>query len=105
MEDPLDSEEALKGRHLVVLRMGDLLDLGGHLEASVTEDLTVPLDEVDEEVVEDLEVPEGGGEVEGAPMIVPLEGVEEVLQRGALEVVEVLEVVGEVSQVVNERKF
>ena len=104
MEDPLDLEEVLKGRHLVVLRMGDLLDLGGHLGASVTEDLTVPLDEVDEEVVEDLEVPEGVGEVEGGQMIVPLEGVEEVLQRGALEVVEVQEVVGEVSQVVNERK-
>ena len=93
MEDPLDLEEVLKGRHLVVLRMGDLPDSGAHL-ASVTEDLTVPLDEVDEEVVDHLEVPEGGGEVEG----VHSEGVEEVPQRGALEVVEVQEVVGEVSQ-------
>ena len=43
MEDPLDLEEVLKGRHLVVLRMGDLPDSGAHL-ASVTEDLTIPLD-------------------------------------------------------------
>ena len=104
MEDPLDLEEVLKGRHLVVLRMGDLPDSGAHL-ASVTEDLTVPLDEVDEEVVDHLEVPEGGGEVEGGPPIVPLEGAEEVLQRGALEVVEVQEVVGEVSQVGDKKKL
>ena len=103
LEDPLDLEEVLKGRHLVVLRMGDLPDSGAHL-ASVTEDLTVPLDEVDEEVVDHLEVPEGGGEVEGGPPIVPLEGAEEVLQRGALEVVEVQEVVGEVSQVGDKKK-
>ena len=103
MEDPLDLEEVLKGRHLVVLRMGDLPDWGVHL-ASETEDLTIPLDEVDEEVVDHLEVPEGGGEVEGAPLIVPSEGVEEVLQRGALEVVEVQEVVGEVSQVGSKKK-
>ena len=95
--DPLDSEEVLKGRHLVVLRMGDHRDLGAHL-ASETEDLTVPLDEVEEEVVDHLEVPEGGGEVEGG-LIVPLEGEEEVLLMGASEVVEVHEVVGEVSQV------
>ena len=93
LEAPLDLEEVLKGRHLVVPRMVDLLDSGAHL-ASVTEDLTVPLDEVDEEVVDHLEVPEGGGEVEGGPPIVPLEGAEEVLQT--LEVVEALEVVGEV---------
>ena len=98
MEDPLDSEEVLKGRHLVVLRTVDLPDLGAHL-ASVTEDLTIPLEEVEEEVVDHLEVPEVDGEVEGDPLIVPLEGVEVVLQRGALEVVEVQEVVGEVSQV------
>ena len=59
-----------------------------------TEDLTIPLDEVDEGLVDRLEVPEGVGEVEG----VHSEGVEEVPQRGALEVVEVQEVVGEVSQ-------
>ena len=98
MEDPLDSEEVLKGRHLVVPRMVDLLDSGAHL-ASVTEDLTIPLDEVEEEVVDRLEVPEVDGEVEGDHLIVPLEGVEVVLQRGDLEVVEVQEVVGEVSQV------
>ena len=98
LEDPLDSEEVLKGRHLVVLRMVDLLDSGDHL-ASVTEDLTIHLDEVEEEVVDHLEVPEVDGEVEGDPLIVPLEGVEVVLQRGDLEVVEVQEVVGEVSQV------
>lgn len=98
LEDPLDSEEVLKGRHLVVLRTGDLLDSGAHL-ASVTEDLTIPLDEVEEEVVDHLEVPEVDGEVEGDPLIVPLEGVEVALQRGDLEVVEVQEVVGEVSQV------
>ena len=96
--DPLDSEEVLKGRHLVVLRMGDHRDLGAHL-ASETEDLTVPLDEVEEEVVDHLEVPEGGGEVEGGLLMVPLEGEEEVLLMGASEVVEVHEVVGEVSQV------
>ena len=98
LEDPLDSEEVLKGRHLVVPRMVDLLDSGAHL-ASVTEDLTIPLDEVEEEVVDRLEVPEVDGEVEGDHLIVPLEGVEVVLQRGDLEVVEVQEVVGEVSQV------
>ena len=97
MEDPLDLEEVLKGRHLVVPRMVDLLDSGAHL-ASVTEDLTIPLDEVEEEVVDRLEVPEVDGEVEGDHLIVPLEGVEVVLQRGDLEVVEVQEVVGEVSQ-------
>ena len=78
--------------------MVDLLDSGAHL-ASVTEDLTIPLDEVEEEVVDRLEVPEVDGEVEGDHLIVPLEGVEVVLQRGDLEVVEVQEVVGEVSQV------
>ena len=31
-----------------------------------TEDLTIPLDEVDEGLVDRLEVPEGVGEVEGA---------------------------------------
>ena len=105
MEDPLDLEEVPKGRHLVVHRMGDLLHLGAHLGASVTEDLTVPLDGVDEEVVEDPEFPEEDGEVVGGQMIVPLEGVEEVLQRGDLEVVEVQEVVGEVSQVVNKNNI
>ena len=71
---------------------------GGHL-ALETEDLTIPLDEVDEGLVDRLEVPEGVGEVEGVLLIVHSEGVEEVPQRGALEVVEVQEVVGEVSQV------
>ena len=103
LEDPLDSEEVLKGRHLVVPRMVDLLDSGAHL-ASVTEDLTIPLDEVEEEVVDRLEVPEVDGEVEGDHLIVPLEGVEVVLQRGDLEVVEVQEVVGEVSQVEVKKK-
>ena len=60
--------------------------------------LTIPLDEVDEGLVDRLEVPEGVGEVEGVLLIVHSEGVEEVPQRGALEVVEVQEVVGEVSQ-------
>ena len=96
LEEPLDLE-VLKGHHLVVLRMGDLLDSGGHL-ALETEDLTIPLDEVDEGLVDRLEVPEGVGEVEGVLLIVHSEGVEEVPQRGALEVVEVQEVVGEVSQ-------
>ena len=96
LEERLDLE-VLKGHHLVVLRMGDLLDLGGHL-ALETEDLTIPLDEVDEGLVDRLEVPEGVGEVEGVLLIVHSEGVEEVPQRGALEVVEVQEVVGEVSQ-------
>ena len=96
MEERLDLE-VLKGHHLVVLRMGDLLDSGGHL-ALETEDLTIPLDEVDEGLVDRLEVPEGVGEVEGVLLIVHSEGVEEVPQRGALEVVEVQEVVGEVSQ-------
>ena len=76
---------------------GDLLNSGGHL-ALETEDLTIPLDEVDEGLVDRLEVPEGVGEVEGVLLIVHSEGVEEVPQRGALEVVEVQEVVGEVSQ-------
>ena len=97
LEERLDLE-VLKGHHLVVLRMGDLLDSGGHL-ALETEDLTIPLDEVDEGLVDRLEVPEGVGEVEGVLLIVHSEGVEEVPQRGALEVVEVQEVVGEVSQV------
>ena len=83
--------------------MVDLLDSGAHL-ASVTEDLTIPLDEVEEEVVDRLEVPEVDGEVEGDHLIVPLEGVEVVLQRGDLEVVEVQEVVGEVSQVEVKKK-
>ena len=96
LEERLDLE-VLKGHHLVVLRMGDLLDSGGHL-ALETEDLTIPLDEVDEGLVDRLEVPEGVGEVEGVLLIVHSEGVEEVPQRGALEVVEVQEVVGEVSQ-------
>ena len=103
MEDPLDLEEVLKGRHLVVLRMGDLPDSGAHL-ASATEDLTIPLDEVDEGLVDRLEVPEGVGEVKGVLLIVHSEGVEEVPQRGALEVVEVQEVVGEVSQVGDKKK-
>ena len=84
LEERLDLE-VLKGHHLVVL-------------ALETEDLTIPLDEVEEEVVDRLEVPEVDGEVEGDHLIVPLEGVEVVLQRGDLEVVEVQEVVGEVSQ-------
>ena len=78
LEERLDLE-VLKGHHLVVL-------------ALETEDLTIPLDEVDEGVVDRLEVPEG------VLLIVHSEGVEEVPQRGALEVVEVQEVVGEVSQ-------
>ena len=56
-------------------------------------------------MVDHLEVPEVAGGVVGDPLIVPLEGVEGVLQMGDLEVVEVQEVVGEVSQVGNEKEI
>ena len=90
---PQDSEEVPKGHHLVVLRTEVFLDLGALL-GSATEDSIIHLDEAEEGVVD--QVREVDGEVaEGLLMgEVPLEGAEEVLQT--LEVVEALEVVGEV---------